>query len=107
MSAAYVLAGMFPPKNEEIWNESLMWQAIPIHTVPIQFDHVLAGERPCPQFIIEYKKYQQSSEYQLILKSSEKLFEYLEANSGEKIQTLEDVKELRDTLVVQKQNNYQ
>lgn len=26
-SAAYVLAAMFPPLNEQIWDKSLMWQA--------------------------------------------------------------------------------
>lgn len=25
-SAAYNLAGMFPPKGQQIWNEALMWQ---------------------------------------------------------------------------------
>lgn len=25
-SAAYLLAGMFPPKGQQIWNESLIWQ---------------------------------------------------------------------------------
>lgn len=26
-SAAYLLAAMFPPMNEQIWDKSLMWQA--------------------------------------------------------------------------------
>lgn len=26
-SAAYAMASMFPPMNEQIWHKSLMWQA--------------------------------------------------------------------------------
>lgn len=34
MSAASNLAGLFPPKGDQRWDQSLEWQPIPIHTVP-------------------------------------------------------------------------
>lgn len=36
MSVAILLAGMFPPSGDEIWNPELIWQPIPIW--PDEFD---------------------------------------------------------------------
>lgn len=41
MSAAALLAGMFPPEGNQIWNDQLIWQPIPIHSVPNTQDKVL------------------------------------------------------------------
>jgi len=40
MSAYCNLAGLFPPHGSQVWNESLLWQPIPVHTVPEDLDHV-------------------------------------------------------------------
>uniref|UniRef100_A0A670JLI6 acid phosphatase n=1 Tax=Podarcis muralis TaxID=64176 RepID=A0A670JLI6_PODMU len=34
MSAEANLAGLFPPKGNQIWNKEILWQPIPVHTVP-------------------------------------------------------------------------
>nr|CAD2134751.1 unnamed protein product [Meloidogyne enterolobii] len=51
-SAQLLLAGLFPPLNEQIWDNQLLWQPIPIETVEIldhqsfgMFDHCPEGER--------------------------------------------------------------
>ncbi|XP_062034999.1 prostatic acid phosphatase isoform X2 [Lepus europaeus] len=38
MSAMINLAALFPPEGPSIWNPSLLWQPIPVHTVPLSED---------------------------------------------------------------------
>ncbi|XP_075211915.1 prostatic acid phosphatase-like isoform X2 [Lycorma delicatula] len=38
MSVAALLAGLFPPQGDEVWNKELLWQPIPIHSEPSNED---------------------------------------------------------------------
>lgn len=40
MSAMTNLAALFPPEGISVWNPSLPWQPIPVHTVPVSEDRV-------------------------------------------------------------------
>jgi len=40
MSAYSNLAGMFPAEGSQVWNEKLLWQPIPVHTIPQEMDYV-------------------------------------------------------------------
>ena len=124
-SAAYNLAGMFPPKGQQIWNESLLWQgkdwnsktstliilyslifinfstAIPVHTVPEKLDHILAMKRPCPKYQKAYDEYIESDEIKSIFKNNQTLIEYLELHSGKELKTLFDLKSLNETLWIE------
>ena len=48
MSMQLVLAGLFPPSSEQIWNDEINWQPIPVHYVPL-LDDVLMWPRLCPK----------------------------------------------------------
>lgn len=41
MSAEALLSAVFPPSGEQIWNEDIKWQPIPVHTEPRQDDTVI------------------------------------------------------------------
>uniref|UniRef100_A0A663MFX6 acid phosphatase n=1 Tax=Athene cunicularia TaxID=194338 RepID=A0A663MFX6_ATHCN len=40
MSAQASLAGLYPPAQGQIWNPRILWQPIPVHTVPLSHDNV-------------------------------------------------------------------
>lgn len=101
-----MLAGMFPPMNDQVWNNSLLWQAIPIHTIPEEMDHILSMDKPCPLYDQAYAEYQQSNEVLTILKNNKTLIKYLEQNSGQKIDTICQVKTIYQALWVENLKNF-
>lgn len=46
MSAMTNLAALFPPEGISIWNPSLPWQPIPVHTVSLSEDRVSILRNP-------------------------------------------------------------
>ncbi|CAH1275627.1 unnamed protein product [Diabrotica balteata] len=47
MSASTVLAGMYPPHGDQIWNNNLLWQPIPVYSENKEKDDILVEKRPC------------------------------------------------------------
>lgn len=105
-SAEYCLAGMFPPIGRQIWNESLIWQAIPIHTTPEQLDYVLAMKKPCPLYLKAYAEYEQSDDVQSILRNNQELTDYINFHSGTTFKTIFDLKQLHEVLEIETLRNY-
>lgn len=40
MSAQAFLAGLFPPKDFQVWNDKLLWQPIPVFTTVLDHTQV-------------------------------------------------------------------
>ncbi|KYO43351.1 hypothetical protein Y1Q_0017628 [Alligator mississippiensis] len=40
MSAQATLAGLYPLDSGQAWNPKILWQPIPVHTVPLSHDHM-------------------------------------------------------------------
>lgn len=64
MSAEVALAGFFPPHGHQIWNDHLLWQPIPIHSIPGDLDYLLQECRPCPMLDLKLGEYYKTNEYQ-------------------------------------------
>lgn len=103
MAAAQALAaGLFPPiSSEQIWHEKIQSQLIPIHTVPITQEHLLAWQIPCPRFQFLFDKQRQSAEFKSILEKHRPSIEFWEKNMGAKLNGTGDIMYLYDTLYVE------
>ncbi|XP_054846900.1 prostatic acid phosphatase-like [Eublepharis macularius] len=50
MSAQATLAGLYPPTGGQIWNPQILWQPIPVHTVPQSPDYLHSPIPGCPRY---------------------------------------------------------
>lgn len=93
---------MFPPAGEQVWKSDLNWQPVPIHTIDIKKDYLVYQAIPCPKFDEMREEYKTNSpELKALLKKYRTLLEYLEVNSGQKIQTILDAGTFSDPLEVE------
>ncbi|CAG9837274.1 unnamed protein product [Diabrotica balteata] len=105
MSAAAHLAGLYPPKDDQIWNERLSWQPIPIHTQSKKEDMLIASERPCKKHDRLYQELLNSKSYLAFLEQQREILDYLSFHSGENVTTLRDVFLINDNLFVESKYN--
>ncbi|XP_075226554.1 testicular acid phosphatase homolog [Lycorma delicatula] len=105
MSAAALLAGMFPPEGNQIWNDQLIWQPIPIHSVPNTQDKILAPLAPCPRFWAEHKKVL-SLLSKLETPKDKKMYKYLTKYTGQNITSVCEALSIYDTLLVEERNGF-
>lgn len=105
MSAQANLAGLYPPKGDQIWHENIQWQPIPIRTVPEKLDYWLNSVAPCEAHEYLMKKLINTDEFITIRNKYKLLFEYIAKHSGQPINTLQDVENVHDTLLVELSHN--
>nr|CAD7411089.1 unnamed protein product [Timema cristinae] len=55
MSAQLVLAGLYPARGSQVWNPSLDWQPIPVHSTNPGQDKLIRMDAPCPAYSKEYE----------------------------------------------------
>lgn len=92
MSCLLVLAGLYPPKDNEVWNEGLLWQPIPYSYTPITHDHLLGDPYyDCPRQRQLYDGFLSSSQGNAILEKRKNLYEYLSMHTGLNVTTTRDV----------------
>lgn len=105
MSALANLAGLFPPNNEETWNEDIQWQPIPVHTIPKSVDRILYVGN-CDKYNDALRKYiEESPEIQRIYSKNVELFSDWSQKCGLNINTTNDVYRLYNTLQVEREHN--
>ncbi|KAI5641414.1 histidine phosphatase superfamily (branch 2) domain-containing protein [Phthorimaea operculella] len=106
MSAQANLAGMYPPVGKSIWNKELMWQPIPIHTMPEAEDEVLAMKKNCNAYNREMERYTHTAAYKQRLANYQSLMNYLSAYTGEKVKDYVDMLEIYSTLYIETLYNF-
>lgn len=104
-SANLVLAAMFPPKGIQIWNENIDWQPIAVHSIPQSIDYYIFAERACARYIKARQDYEKSPEIRAIIEPHKELFHYVEKHAGTPIQTIENLKDIYETLNIERMLN--
>lgn len=104
-SATLVLAGLFPPKNEQVWNKDLLWQPIPVYILPKNTDYLIHNEGICDRLVEAIEEFEKTPKIKSLYNKYQALFEYLEIHSGTPIRGVEHVKDLHGTLDVERLKN--
>ncbi|KAJ6647741.1 Lysosomal acid phosphatase [Pseudolycoriella hygida] len=106
MSAQACLAGLYPPTDEEKFDDDIMWQPIPVHTVPSHLDYVLSTGRTCPSFEAAHLRFRQTSpEIRRVLTEHASLIAHWARYSGLIILSIDIVSVLYNTLSIEKEQN--
>lgn len=105
MSAQTLLAGLFPPKGEQVWNPKLLWQPIPVRSVPRSEDNVIAMKKKCPVYEKALKAAYQTPKIKQIDEDNANLYDYLTTATGRPMRDINAVEYLYNTLEIEMQNN--
>ncbi|XP_058806641.1 prostatic acid phosphatase-like [Phymastichus coffea] len=104
MSAEANLAGLYPPIGGEIWDIK-KWMPIPVHTIPENEDHILAGKKYCDKYAYELQRVLTSPEMKKIDEDNAELYKYLSQVTGKSISSLETIEYLYNTLYIEELYN--
>lgn len=97
-SAELQLAGLFPPKGDQVWNKHLLWQPIPIHSSPIKEDALMmAYECNCPKRDAITKARKNAPIYKKKSAESAKLLKTLTKHAGMNV-TMQNVWRVKDVI---------
>lgn len=102
MSAQLVLAGLYPPVKEQIWNTDLLWQPIPVKYIPRSLDNIIAIKKKCPVYDAALRAAYMSERIQHINNNNENLYKYLTENTGQEINNISTVETLYNTFTIEK-----
>ncbi|KAG6455567.1 lysosomal acid phosphatase-like [Manduca sexta] len=95
MSAYTFLAGLYPPTERQMWHPEILWQPIPVHSLPRHLDNIVAGTKPCKEFKAMYQEH--LAEKDADPKFSD-LFDYLSKYTNQTMRSILEVDFLYSTL---------
>lgn len=96
-SALGVLAGLFPPKANQIWNNELPWQPIPVHTNWLLDATSFGIFTLCPKLS---KLVYESREYEALQNENSELKHLLSKKTGWRVETLNDFNNVVDAIML-------
>ncbi|XP_014238436.1 venom acid phosphatase Acph-1-like [Trichogramma pretiosum] len=102
MSLLMVLAGLYPPKDKQVWIDGIDWQPIPFFTMPHEVNAFL---RPtdCLAYQKERARVQQSAEYQKDLLQFGDLMKNLTVLMGREVNDTKAIFHLFHTLMAERE----
>lgn len=103
-SALSNLAGLFPPSD--LWNDIILWQPIPVHTIPSDLDYVLNAVTKCPIYSEAFKNYlDESPEVKEIYEKYAEKIKFWSEKAGMELTTLNNVMGFYKTLCMEHDRN--
>ncbi|XP_038825631.1 lysosomal acid phosphatase-like isoform X2 [Salvelinus namaycush] len=106
MSAEANLAGLYPPNGSQVFNPSLEWQPIPVHTVPQDEERLLSFPIPgCPRYKILMNETERTEKYLNMTFLYKDLIATVREKTGLKNTTIETVWSVHDTLFCEARHN--
>ncbi|XP_053323779.1 prostatic acid phosphatase [Spea bombifrons] len=89
MSALTNLAGLFPPVGRHTWNPDIMWQPVPVHTVPLSKENlILLPYQNCPRYQDLDERTYISEEYHRLIDPYSEFLKVLSNYTGFSVQQL-------------------
>lgn len=103
MSAEANMAGFFPPHGNQVWNENIRWQPIPVHTIPEEEDYILHAKTACDRYEYEMANYLiEDDRFNKTIESYRPYIDNIKENSGMNEMTIFDLEHnIYDTLSVE------
>ncbi|XP_025412353.1 lysosomal acid phosphatase-like isoform X2 [Sipha flava] len=103
-TAGYLLAGMYPPNEEQTWNKDLKWQPIPIKT-SLSKDHQKFSNDPrlCPKYAMELHE---KCENIMKTENVKTFISYLKNHTSNPLTTTFEVLKLVDAIYTERMANY-
>ncbi|XP_078000018.1 prostatic acid phosphatase-like [Glandiceps talaboti] len=106
MSAQVNLAALLPPHGVEMWKKDLMWQPIPVHTIPKEQDALLRQYMyNCSEWQKLYDQYMEGDEYKNMVAKYADFVDYIGNKTGIPDFPFEGVEEIHDTLMCEMGDN--
>ncbi|XP_074842214.1 prostatic acid phosphatase-like [Carettochelys insculpta] len=109
MSAQASLAGLYPLAGNLVWNPQILWQPIPVHTVPLSHDKLLHLPYPnCPRYKELQKETFATRAFRRHFKRYRPFLRYLAVHTGYPLKRLntERIINIYETLLCEESNNY-
>lgn len=101
MSAQANLAGFYPPQDWDVWDASMPWQPIPVHTTPTKEDKVLYMGAKCPRYDYLYRKYMQSEPHKELKRKYKATFDYLTRYANKTVNSFKTAQQVWGVLVIE------
>lgn len=99
------LYGLYPPRDKKVWNSEVDWQPIPIQTMPVDLDGLLYEDAICPRDDEELERIREAPEGKHVMESNANLMRTLQELSGKKMTDWVSVRDLLDTLTIERNRN--